>query len=178
MDSCWKCGHDVALIKSEPYHYTDSGLDNVFLYGIVQSRCPKCREETVSIPSIRGLHRTIAKHLVCKQELLTGEEVRFLRKELKLKGKDMAGALSMQPATYSRWENSKQAVSSTCDKELRLIYMLNVSEEEGRVLHRNIRGMMTTMAVLPVSKSKRIELSASDWLVPIEPPIFGIEACR
>lgn len=168
----------MTLIKSEPYHYTESGLDNVFLYGIVQSRCPECGEEIVTIPNIKGLHLAIGRNLVCKEEMLTGAEARFLRKELKLKSKDMAAALSMKPETYSRWENEKQSVSPTCDKQLRLVYILNVTEEEGRVLHKNIRGMMTSMAIRPVSETNRIELSAADWLVPITLPIFGIELCK
>ena len=178
MDQCWKCGHAMTVIKSEPYRYSECGLDNIFLYGIVQSRCPECGEEIGTIPNIKGLHLAIARNLVCKEEMLTGNEARFLRKELKLKSKDMAAALSMKPETYSRWENEKQVVSSTCDKELRLIFILNATEEEGRVLHKNIRGMMTAMAVRPVSEPKRIELSAADWLVPIAPPIFGVDLCR
>jgi len=167
----------MTLIKSEPYHYTESGLDNVFLYGIVQSRCKECGEEIVTIPNIKGLHFAIGRNLICKKEMLTGSEARFLRKELKLKSKDMAAALSMKPETYLRWENEKQSVSPACDKQLRLIYILNVTEEEGRVLHKNIRGMMTTMAMCPVSEPHRIEMCAADWLVPISPPIFGVEVC-
>lgn len=178
MEQCWKCGHVMTVIKNEPYHYTESGLDNVFLYGLTQTRCPECGEEVMTIPNIKGLHLAIGRSLVCKEEMLAGDEVRFLRKELRMKSKDMAAALSMKPETYSRWENEKQPVSSTCDKELRLIYILNTTEEEGRVLHRNIRDMMTTMAARPVSRPKKMELSAADWLVPIEPPIFGVEQCR
>jgi len=164
--------------KSEPYHYIESGLDNFFLCGIDQLRCPECGEEIVAIPNIKGLHLTIGRSLVCKEEMLTGSEARFLRKELGLKSKDMAAALSMTPETYSRWENDKQSVSPTCDKQLRLFYILNVSEEEGRVLHKNIRGMMTAMAARPVAAPNRIELNASDWLVPFTPPIFEAEQCR
>jgi hypothetical protein len=56
-----------------------------------------------------------------------------------------------------------------------LVYILNVTEEEGRVLHKNIRGMMTAVAIRPVSKPNRIEISDADWLVPITPPVFGID---
>ena len=174
-DTCWKCGHEMTLIKSEPYHYRESGLDNVFLYGIAQSRCKKCGGEIVTIPNIKGLHLAIGRNLVCKEEMLTGAEARFLRKELKLNSKDMAAALSMKPVTYLRWENEKQSVSPTCDKQLRLVYILNVTEEEGRVLHKSILGMMTAMAIRPFSEPNRIEISAADWLVPITPPIFGVE---
>ena len=129
----------MTAIKSEPYHYTECGLDNIFLYGIVQSCCPECSEEIVTIPNIKGLHLAIARNLVCKEEILTGAEARFLRKELKMKSKEMAAAISLKPETYSRWENEKEGVSSTCDKELRLIYILDATEKEGRVLHNNIR---------------------------------------
>jgi putative zinc finger/helix-turn-helix YgiT family protein len=175
MDTCWKCGHEMALIKDEPYHCRESGLDNVFLYDIARSRCKDCGEEIVTIPNIKRLHFAIGWNLVRKKEMLMGSEVRFLRKELKLKSKDMSAALSMKPETYSCWENEKQSVSPTCDKQLRLVYILNVTEEEGRVLHKNISGMMTAMAMCPVSEPNRIEISAADWLVPISPPIFGVE---
>ena len=178
MDKCPQCNHRMKASMDKPYHYRECGFEGVFLSGIVQSRCPVCDEEVVTVPNIKGLHLAIARHLVCKEEMLTGDEARFLRKELKLKSKDMAATLSMKPETYSRWENEKQAVSSTCDKELRLIYILNATEEEGRVLHKDIRGMMTAMAARPVSEPKRIELSATDWLVPIAPPIFGVELCK
>jgi DNA-binding transcriptional regulator YiaG len=162
----------------KPYHYRECGFEGVFLSGIVQSRCPECGEEVVTIPNIKGLHLAIGRSLVGKEEMLTGNEARFLRKELRLKSKDMAVVLSMKTETYSHWENEMQSVSPTCDKQLRLVYILNVMEEEGRVLHKNIRGMMTAMAVRPVSEPKRIELSAADWLVPIELPFFGIELYR
>lgn len=178
MDKCWKCRNDMEIIRNEPYHYTECGLENVYLFGIVQYRCPECGEETVSIPNIKGLHLVIARALVCKEEMLSGDEVKFLRKELKLRSKNMAEALSMEPETYSRWENAKQKVSSNYDKELRLMYILNASEENGRVLHRDIRAMLLAMAIRPLSEPKKIELSAADWLVPMEPPIFGIELCK
>jgi hypothetical protein len=63
----------MTVIKSEPYCYTEGGLDNIFLYGIVQSRCPECREEVVTIPNIKGLHLAIARTLVCKDEMLRRE---------------------------------------------------------------------------------------------------------
>jgi putative zinc finger/helix-turn-helix YgiT family protein len=174
-DTCWKCRREMTLVKSEPYHYMESGLDNVFLYGIALSRCKKCGEEIVTIPNIKGLHLAIGRNLVCKEEMLTAAEVRFLRKELKLKSKDMEAVLSMKPDTYLRWENDNQSVSPICDKQLRLVYILNVTEEEGRFPHKNIRGMMTAMAIRLVSVPNRIEIKVSDWLVPISPPIFGVE---
>jgi hypothetical protein len=86
MDQCWKCGHAMTVIKSEPYRYTECGLDNVFLYGIVQSRCPKCGEEVVTVPNIKGLHLAIARNLVCKEEMLTGDEIPSKRVETEKQG--------------------------------------------------------------------------------------------
>lgn len=172
MDTCWKCENKLEVIKDKPYHYTECGLNNIYLQGILQYKCPKCRESGAEIPHIKDLHLLIGKDIVCKSEFLSGDEVRFLRKELGLKSKDLAVTLSLEKETYSRWENSKQQVSPALDRYLRLIYILNASEKEGKVLHKNIREMLNRVAVSPPS-SKKMEISPSEWLGGLETPLFN-----
>ncbi len=35
----------LVVIKNQPYHYKKSGLDNVFLHGIIQYKCNHCGEK-------------------------------------------------------------------------------------------------------------------------------------
>lgn len=172
MENCWNCGKKIKTIKDKPYHYTASGLNNVYLHGIVQYKCSNCGESGVEIPQIKALHRLIAKDIVCKKELMSGDEVRFLRKGLRMKSKDIADALSMDPSTYSRWENGKQEIAACHDKQMRLLYILNAAEEEGRLIHKNIREMIHHMATMPHSM-RRINLTPSEWMMQSKKePIF------
>jgi len=175
MDTCWKCGKKLKIIKTKSYHYTESGLNNIYLHGILQYQCPNCGESGAEIPHVKDLHLLIGRDTICKGEFLSGDEVHFLRKELGLKSKDMAETLSLEKETYSRWENGKQKVSATVDKYLRLIYILNASEKEGKVLHKNIRKMLQGVAIRPPS-SKKLELSPAEWLGGLESPLFN-ELC-
>ena len=61
------------------YHYTESGLTNVWLANGYTVRKTKYGEG-VSIQDADGLHRALARVLSNKARL-TGTEVRFLRKE-------------------------------------------------------------------------------------------------
>ena len=172
MEKCWNCGGTLEVIRDQPYRYSESGLDNVYIHGLLQYRCPECGETAVEIPMIKALNRLIAKDIICKREFLTGDEVRFLRKELPMKSKEMADALGIEPETYSRWENGKQAVASYHDRQLRLIYILNASEEEGKILHHNIRKMISNMAVLP-ALSKKLDITPAEWMMVTDDQIFG-----
>lgn len=175
MEKCWNCEGTLEVIRDQPYHYTESGLDNIYLHGLLQYRCTECGEMGAEIPMIKALHRLIAKEIVCKREFLAGDDVRFLRKELSMKSKEMADALAIEPETYSRWENGKQSVASCHDRQLRLIYILNASEEEGKILHRNIRKMISNMAVLP-ALSKKIDITPAEWMMTTDGHGFD-EAC-
>lgn len=162
--NCWECGTELKVIHGKPYHYTECGLPNVHLYGIVQYECPTCNTTSVSLPSINDLHRTIGKAVVHKKDRLTGAEVKFLRKELNLKSKKLAEILGVKPETFSRWENEKTPISETCDKFLRNLYISYVSEQTGEFMEGGILGLLATVSKTVPEGPSLFELSAQDWL--------------
>jgi putative transcriptional regulator len=177
MGKCWNCGKVVSVVKDRPYHYKESGLDYVYLIGVLQYKCT-CGEDYVEIPRVNELHLFIGKYIICKKASLTGEEVRFLRKELGMKSKNMAAALSMEPETYSRWENNKQDIAPCHDKTLRMMYVMSASERTGKVLSRDFQSILNDIAVGKETKKKRrVQFTPSEWLSRLDEPIFGKEVC-
>lgn len=177
MQTCWECGSNLQIIRGEPYHYVECGLDNVYLHGINQYRCPRCGEDGPEIPKVEELHLFIGKNIVCQEAQLTGPEIRFLRKELGLKSKEMANILSVAPETYSKWENSRGDISEVYDMQLRLLYVLNAEDRVGKVLHKGIRFARNLSLVRKKPKDKgKIEISANEWLMPFKEPLFS-ETC-
>jgi len=106
----------------DPYHYTFSGLPNVYLRGITVYRCPKCADVRPSIPRIEDLHHIIAESLARKPGRLKGSEIRFLRKNLGIPAKKIARILGLAAETYSRVENEKNpGLSGAAEKLFRLM---------------------------------------------------------
>lgn len=125
--NCHKCTKSKLQKRratfERPYHFIESGLDNVFLVGISVYSCKGCDEEIPEIPNISGLHDTIAEGLVSKPVILTGSEIRFLRKNLGLKATEFAKALDTTDVSVSRWETGEQDVSKENDKLIRYFYL-------------------------------------------------------
>ena len=176
---CYECNRAMKTIKDQPYHYTESGVDYIWLIGILQFKCKKCDETYVEIPCINELHLLIGKNIVCKKELIVGSEVKFLRKEIGLKSKDMAEALSIKPETYSRWENGKQSLAAYHDKALRMIYIMNASEKFGKVLSQDFQSILQDIAVKKAPKKrKKIQFTPSEWITNLlDSPIFNAQMC-
>ena len=66
------------------YHYTESGLDHIWLEdGFTLENHPNYGE-LVSIWNARGLHLAIGRWLIGQPRRLTGAEFRFLRTEMDL----------------------------------------------------------------------------------------------
>jgi len=114
----------------EAYRYVESGLPNVTLKDVEIRRCPKCGNQEVLIPRVAELHRAIALALVHKPARFLGAEVRYLRKYMGWSGVDFASRMGVNPETVSRWENEKEAISSTSDRLLRLIVVRNWPVED------------------------------------------------
>jgi DNA-binding transcriptional regulator YiaG len=109
------------------YHYTESGLDNIWLEGVTVYSCPNCEVESADIPSMEGLHKLIAKHIILTPLPMTGAELRFLRKETKLKLKDFAERLAVDPKTVGNWEASDHLNKQT-DVTIRVLVIASLWE--------------------------------------------------
>jgi DNA-binding transcriptional regulator YiaG len=102
------------------YHYTESGLPNVWLANGFTIRKSNYGEG-VSIHDVDGLHRAIARTLSNKARL-TGAEVRFLRKEMGLSQRGLGELLGVTEQAVALWER-KGRLPKTADRLLRLIYI-------------------------------------------------------
>ena len=70
MEKCTTCNNMLEVIKDRSYHYKESGLDYVWLIGILQYKCKKCGNYYVEIPRINDLHLLIGKNIVCKKRVV------------------------------------------------------------------------------------------------------------
>jgi len=112
-------------IKKEPYHYTESGVDNVYLLGINVYHCPKCGSLYPEIPEPDLLHIVMAISFAMKKAPLTGQEIRFMRKEIGMTAKAFANELGVTSVSLSRWESGHHSRRSLAnDRHIRHVFKL------------------------------------------------------
>ncbi|HZQ61640.1 MAG TPA: transcriptional regulator [Casimicrobiaceae bacterium] len=114
------------------YHYTECGLQNVWLengYEIEKTPYGKA----VAIQDVAGLHRLIGRE-IARRPRLTGAELRFLRKELDLSQRGLAGLLGTSEQNVSLWERRGKVPRGSA----RLLKILYLERLEGNVKVREI----------------------------------------
>jgi putative transcriptional regulator len=109
-------------MKGRPYHYTDSGLDYVYLVGGV-SRKETAHGVGYAIADLDNLHKAIAKYVVTSPGRICGQEVRFLRSVLELSQTSLAKIIGVDRSTVARWESKPhEAITDMADSTIRLVY--------------------------------------------------------
>lgn len=116
---------------AEPYHYVESGLDNVFLLNGV-SETMTDYGPMVHIENINGLHRAIGLHIVEKDEPMSGPECRFLRRQMGLSQAELATDLGVSDQTVANYEKENTRLGPA-DALMRACYLLAVLPAETRV---------------------------------------------
>jgi len=106
---------------SERYHYTDSGLDNVWLVGGVE-RIETPHGPATSIHDLDELHHALAMDIIASDRM-SGQEFRFLRVELELSQKALAHLLKAKEQQIHRWENDKHAIPGPAQVALSSYYL-------------------------------------------------------
>jgi DNA-binding transcriptional regulator YiaG len=113
---------EMRATLENPYHFLDSGLSNVYLVGIRYWLCDECNRQAAEIPALQGLMSAIATSVVMKPALLTGEEIRFLRKRIGKKASEFAELINKSPEHLSKLENDQVNLPEETDKLIRLTY--------------------------------------------------------
>jgi transcriptional regulator with XRE-family HTH domain len=117
------------------YHYTESGLKNVFIEGIVPV-IDEEGDEVIEIRFIAALHAEIARGIITQKGTISGEELRFLRTEMGFTQAELASHVSLDAQTIGRWERSEKPVNPTAETVIRalagekLVHSFNKSIEE------------------------------------------------
>jgi putative transcriptional regulator len=129
--NCDKCGKPVKTVTEERYHYTESGLGNVYLCNLSVLVCETCGSVVGPIiPRLKMLHAAIAQAVALQPYPLSGADARFLRKQQRLKAREWAALLRVDAATLSRWENDEQTIGPQSDALIRHLYF-RLLEQEG-----------------------------------------------
>jgi DNA-binding transcriptional regulator YiaG len=109
-------------MEAAMYHYTESGLDNVWLENGYHEH-ETAYGRGVSIQNSEELHRLIGQDLISLNRPLIGAELRFLRLEMEISQHDLAALLGSKEQTLRLWEkNRKKAVPGSPDRLLRAYY--------------------------------------------------------
>lgn len=101
------------------YHYTECGLDNVWLSNGYKSKST-AYGKAVAIEDVEGLHAAVAVNLIQKMGRLTGKEFRFLRLFMCMSQGGVAKLLGVQEQSVSLWERTGKVPKSQ-DTLLRML---------------------------------------------------------
>ena len=94
--------------KIEGYHFTECGLDYVYLLNGYEIDNDPTYGELFSLHNSDALHREIARNIVLHRQQLQWQEIRFLRKELSLTQSEMSEYLSKSLRQYQRYERKDE----------------------------------------------------------------------
>ena len=144
-------------MKTKLYHYTESGLSNVWLANGFELQKTEYGKG-VAIADVKGLHRIIAKYLVDNKARLTGNEFRFLRKELGLSQAKLAKLWGYDAQTIALWEKGKR-IPVIADRFIRAYYR-EVAEGNAHIVE-----MIERLNDMDLREDKRLifEKTKSGW---------------
>lgn len=124
MAKCKTCGS--SSFRTEPLHEYHDDLTCEFTIvivdGVEREVCTVCGTvRGIKIPNVKGLIAAVAVKRVMLSHKLTGGEVRFLRKALGWKAKELAEKLDVTAESVCRWEKGPQPINPTAERYLRLV---------------------------------------------------------
>jgi DNA-binding transcriptional regulator YiaG len=135
------------------YHFTECGLDNIYLVNGFEITKTKGDEE-IFIHDIHGLLKTIGMMLVTKQGLLIGNEIKFIRTTLDLSQTALSKLIGCTYQTILLWEKDKTPISKTADRLLRVIFFEYLNPENNRKVYDLINEIADLEAKMAFSENK------------------------
>jgi len=120
--------HGRPLLE-KPYHLTGIGLPNVYLLNGVTIEENDDYGTLVTIDRINELHSVIGRSIIRSPHELTGEEMRFLRKQIGLTQTQLAKKFRVSNQTVANYEKGKTE-KGPADMAMRCIYLAHISTDQ------------------------------------------------
>lgn len=151
-DTVWTLdGHD----ECEPLHFTACGLNNVFLgsgYDVVDT--PEGRG--VRIRNLDGLHCAIGEYLAAHKKILSGKELRYLRKHMELTQAELGKLIGLSGQQVARWEKDQCDISGAAESLLRVLFMEHLRK------NISVRGLLVELDECDVFAADKTTFVATD----------------
>lgn len=113
----------------DPLPYPDCGLDDVYLlngYEITETPYGA----GLSVKDVDGLRSAIAHSLATRKKILSGKEVRFLRKEMDLTQSELGRLVGLDAQSVARWEKEQVcAKKRPAELLLRILYLAKTDHQ-------------------------------------------------
>lgn len=110
------------------FHYVACGLPNVWLENGYRETTLVDGSTAFSIDDIKDLHVAIGRSLTQKEGILSGDEFRFIRSELRMSRRTMAEVVGMSPETIKKWESGENPIPKTADVAVRGLFLESLKE--------------------------------------------------
>jgi putative transcriptional regulator len=147
-------------LRETPYHLKGIGLPNVYLLNGVNIEEDPDYGTLVTIEQIHNLHRAIGLSIVKQPRELTGEEMRFLRKQIGLTQVQLSKKLGVSPQTVANYEKGKTE-KGPADIAVRYIYLAHVSPDDE--LADECRQIAAELAEVNEQSRSKTRVRAGRW---------------
>ena len=145
---------DVSALLGAPFRVILSS-------GVSESVCSDCGASTaLHLEKPTELVAAVAMLRSLHSLKLSGDDIKFLRKALDMKSKELANAISVVPETFSRFENSRQPISESIEKLLRAFVCIRLGKtatgiqiDEEDIFSMSIRAVFDTSRILALHLS-------------------------
>lgn len=112
-------------LSPKPLHYTDCGLDNVYLLNGFEDD-----GEALRIKDLEGLHRAIGLNIATERKAPSGKELRFLRDEMDMTQAELGRLLGISSQSVARWEKGQTESIGAAIFGVRVLYLLSLMPQE------------------------------------------------
>lgn len=144
-----KFGLDGEENNPEPLHYTQCGLDDVYLVNGFS------REETdygpaTSIRNVDGLHRAIGLHIVEHRKTISAKEMKFLRRQMDFTQQELGNLMGITDQTIARYEKGETHVTGPVNRLIRFIFVYHLLPDEAqREVLKRLKELMESDDTMP-----------------------------
>lgn len=131
------------------HHYTECGLQNVYIKGICKMTDDD-GDEVIVVPAINRLHQVIAEGIVSHAKGMNGAELRFLRSEMGLTQAELAVVVHRDKQSIGRWERSELEIDSVAEAVIRKLAIEKLNLQVDLNMEQLSRASIPTAEVQPI----------------------------